>query len=273
MGKYSGIYLFSDLDGTMLDDGKGVPEGNTAALRRFIEGGGGFGIATGRSTHNLNMGLDLGLVNAPCLLYNGAALYHMGRREYLHCAHIPVPEARAMIERILGICPKVSIQVSTMEVLYQVNPAADRFEDPLVPLEGIQVVQAGVEDIPGEWIKVVAIGEGRDIDRLMEAIPPVAGEQFSITRSGEIYMELLPKGTSKGAAIIKLRQLMPEIRRILAIGDYYNDLEMLKAADVSAAPANAPEDIRAVTDYTVCGNNQGAVAEFLERAVFSAEGA
>lgn len=48
MKPYHGIYLYSDLDGTLLQDDKTVSDENYAALTRFLDGGGSFGIATGR---------------------------------------------------------------------------------------------------------------------------------------------------------------------------------------------------------------------------------
>ncbi len=38
-----------------------------------------------------------------------------------------------------------------------------------------------------------------------------------------------------------------EKENVMAVGDYYNDTEMFRAAGISVAVKNAPEDITAVT--------------------------
>ena len=48
------------------------------------------------------------------------------------------------------------------------------------------------------------------------------------------------------------------------MGDYYNDLEMIKKADVSAVPEDAPEDIKAYADFIAGSCEDGAVADFID---------
>ena len=51
---------------------------------------------------------------------------------------------------------------------------------------------------------------------------------------------------------------------MFAIGDYYNDLEMIKIADVGAALAESPDEVKAVAKKVVCEAKNGAVAEFID---------
>ena len=48
-----------------------------------------------------------------------------------------------------------------------------------------------------------------------------------------------------------------------AIGDYYNDLELLQAAHFSATLADAPQDIKVHADMVCASCLEGGVAEFL----------
>ena len=48
------------------------------------------------------------------------------------------------------------------------------------------------------------------------------------------------------------------------MGDYYNDLEMIKIADVSAVPEDAPEDFKAYADFIAGSCEDGAVADFID---------
>ena len=72
-------------------------------------------------------------------------------------------------------------------------------------------------------------------------------------------------------AIEKGEKIVQETRRwddnkgkTFAIGDYYNDIYMLKAADISACPSESPEDIKESVDFVGCACRDGAVADFIE---------
>ena len=60
-----------------------------------------------------------------------------------------------------------------------------------------------------------------------------------------------------------LRTLYPEAK-IYAVGDYENDIEMLKASDVSVCPANAMEYVKKSADMTLCDCNGGVIADLVE---------
>jgi hydroxymethylpyrimidine pyrophosphatase-like HAD family hydrolase len=49
MGKFDGILLLSDLDGTLLSGTRVISPENLEALRYFMAEGGRFSVATGRS--------------------------------------------------------------------------------------------------------------------------------------------------------------------------------------------------------------------------------
>jgi hydroxymethylpyrimidine pyrophosphatase-like HAD family hydrolase len=75
----------------------------------------------------------------------------------------------------------------------------------------------------------------------------------------------MPKGTNKGTGLQKLCEIL-NIKKggCFAIGDYYNDLEMLKSADVSATMANAPDDLKSIVNFVGGTCLEGGVADFIE---------
>ena len=52
-------------------------------------------------------------------------------------------------------------------------------------------------------------------------------------------------------------------KTLVAIGDFYNDLEMIKDADIGVAVAAAPDQVKAVADLVVCDVHQGAMAQLI----------
>ena len=53
----------------------------------------------------------------------------------------------------------------------------------------------------------------------------------------------------------------------LLIGKFDNDLEMLKAADISVCPSNAKQSVKDICDHCLCSNNEGLIADVIEKIV------
>ena len=79
------------------------------------------------------------------------------------------------------------------------------------------------------------------------------------------YYEQFPAGVSKASELDKLKKMLKIDKGCyFAMGDYYNDLEMIKAADISAVPSETPEDIKAYADFVAGKCEDGAVADFID---------
>lgn len=80
------------------------------------------------------------------------------------------------------------------------------------------------------------------------------------------YLEIRKKGSSKGTGVIRLSKILKIKRKnIAAIGDWYNDRELLKNAGLKIAMANSVAEIKRMSDYiTKRDNEEDGTAEFLE---------
>ncbi len=90
-----------------------------------------------------------------------------------------------------------------------------------------------------------------------------------------MYLEILPPNVSKGTALGAMLEALGVVAaETIAIGDNWNDLEMIEAAGLGVAMGQAPEGVRARADY-VCGTaEEEGVREVIERFVLAApEGA
>ncbi len=88
---------------------------------------------------------------------------------------------------------------------------------------------------------------------------------YKICGDKRYIVELVPKNSTKATGIKELAKILG-IKKggIFAVGDYYNDIEMIAAADVGAATKDAPEEVRLVADITVKSASEGAVADFID---------
>ena len=91
MGKFDGILICTDLDGTFLHEARASKE-NCDAISYFQKNGGWFTVCTGRS-HKFVHSFENYRPNAPLIVSNGTLICHHETREILD--HIPMPEYTA----------------------------------------------------------------------------------------------------------------------------------------------------------------------------------
>ena len=82
------------------------------------------------------------------------------------------------------------------------------------------------------------------------------------------YQELLPLGVHKGTGMAAIRRLPVYAGRTLfAVGDYWNDMELLQSADVPCAPGNAIEEIKSVCAHILTSHNASPIADLIHRII------
>ncbi|HWQ98970.1 MAG TPA: HAD-IIB family hydrolase [Clostridia bacterium] len=267
MGAFEGYYLYSDLDGTLFDDEKQVSQQNRTAIETFVREGGRFGIATGRAPKIIGaIEHDLP-VNAPCILLNGAGLYDLSRGKYLAKHEVNREIMERIVRRALAVRPDACIQVFSGHEIYETNP--DQRDDPYSTMERFPVTKVPLEEIPENALKLLIAHTSHDLDAIHEAVMEVEGiEQFSVFRSCGWYLEFVSCEVNKGVALEDTRARCSDVKKILAIGDYNNDLEMVSLADIGGAPANAIPEVKSAAEIVLSvDNNQSCVAQFLKQAL------
>ena len=87
---------------------------------------------------------------------------------------------------------------------------------------------------------------------------------FDCFITSPVTLELSNCGVNKGSAVKKLADILGvDMNNTAAIGDYYNDVEMLKTVSHPACCGQAPDDIKSIVEYVTCHCNKGAVADFI----------
>ncbi len=116
-----------------------------------------------------------------------------------------------------------------------------------------------------DLLKVLFIADPSHIDSVLDQYQgEFESGKVELTRSEPEYLEFLPSGASKGTGLQYLCQVLGiNQAEVAAIGDYYNDLEMLEWAGFSGAMGNAPTDLKSKVDVVVQDNTSSGVAEFL----------
>ena len=264
MKKFEGMLFCTDLDGTLYNDDKVVSRQNLDAIEYFKAEGGLFTFITGRVPVTTKEICDIVKPNAPFGCGNGSGIYDMEQDRFLWSMSLPY-EAIGLVREVDKKLPEMGIQYNTASTIYfnKDNLAMEYFRK----ITGVPFITCNYEDITETVIKVIfAHHEEEQMMKLVELLHshPKA-DRFDFVRSERLLYEILPKGASKGGALLKMAELLGiEKSRTVAVGDYNNDISMIKAAGAGFAVANAIDEAKSVADYITVSNNDHAIAAIVD---------
>jgi len=266
--------LALDLDGTLIDDDLVLPERTRRAIVAAAAQGVSVSIATGRMARSaLKYARQLGLTD-PIVAYQGALIRAMpvsddGRVGRL-LVHRPLAAAvtREAIEwtRSIGLDP----HLNHLE-RFIIRAADARAEDYSAFLGGRAfLVDDLLASVTRPISKVIAVSEAP----MDESILRLARERFAgradVTISHPRFLEFLAPGVSKGAAVRWLaRRAGVPLGAVLAIGDQFNDLEMIAAVGHGAAMPDAPLPVIAAARYVAPPLGEDGAAQLIEQLVLA----
>jgi Cof subfamily protein (haloacid dehalogenase superfamily) len=263
-----------DLDGTLVGDDLELGEQTTAAVREAIRRGVSVSIVTGRMTTSaLRFARPLGIVD-PIVGYQGAIIRAVPPRGDNRLGrlllHRPLAAAatREAIEysREIGLSP----HVNHLErfVIESDDPGADDYS---AFLGGRAVF---VDDLVA-WVrqplsKVISVAAAPIGDGVLEAARERFAGRAEVTISHPRFLEFLAPGVSKGVAVAWLaRRAGVPMSAVLAVGDQFNDLEMIAGAGHGAAMPHAPAAVRAAGTYVAPPLAEEGVAQLIEELVLA----
>lgn len=113
--------------------------------------------------------------------------------------------------------------------------------------------------------KILCMANPDEINFLKENI---TATDLNIYPSKPTYLEIMPTNASKTSAInILQKKFNVERSEIIAMGDNYNDIDMLEYAGLGIAMGNAPDDVKKYANDVTSTNNEDGVAEALKKYV------
>lgn len=264
MGKFEGVLFCTDLDGTLLREDKTVSAENRAAIEYFKSEGGLFTFITGRMPFFATSIFRTVQPNAPFGCINGGGVYDEETRSYLWRQELP-RSALELVEYVDRSIEGIGIQVNVFDKVYfsRENSAMALFRE----VTGAKNLVLDYHDVHEPIAKILFGDEREEVILRLESLlraHPRAGE-FDFIRSERTLFEILPKGISKGTALQKMTEcLHVSPAKTIAIGDYNNDIGMMRAAGLGIAVANAVPALKAVADHVTVSNEEHAIARVIE---------
>ena len=264
------VAILSDFDGTLRDDSGNIPERNIKAIEHLKSCGGYFALASGRAEFVLDTIAPSvkTLVNYPCILSNGSYLYDYSTDTRIRECFVSEEKLRQMLYDVRDIAPEVAIRM--IRGTNYITP--DKNEEILKQIElgYMQNVEFYTYDtIPTDRINKINICSSPDnIKKIRNMLEEKYSDEFDLNMSWRSILEIQAKNVSKGTMLEYVKEELKRTKRnirIYAVGDYENDLEMMRRADYACCPSNALEVVKEYCNIHLCSNNDGAIADLIEK--------
>lgn len=263
---YNKWLLVSDIDGTLNSKSMKLPENNKIAINEFVNNGGNFTLCSGRNLQSLSIHYNKLGISTPAIFLNGAGIYDFKNNEMIYQNFISDEGEKIILDVLknyklaqLTVFTADKILLATRKCIYgRIISKMDKLDCELYKK---------ISDLPrGVWGKVSFFGTKGLINKLKGVFSNDDNSKlFECFKTSPFTLEVVSKGVNKGAAVLKLAELLNiEKSNTAAIGDYYNDVEMLKRVAHPVCCGQAPDDIKSISEYVACHCNDGAVADFID---------
>lgn len=258
-----------DLDNTLLNEEHKISEKNREMVQKVRSKGIEVIIATGRMYISAKPYLKALSLNNSAIVYNGAMVKDVETDKTIYHKPIDKKDAKEIITDIKKEGLHINLYQDDKLYVDQDNEYTKRYEE----VSGIQAVR--VEDLSELDIidptKLLIIEDDPELHVYYQKyLDRKYGDKINVTESKSYFIEIGAKGVNKGKT---LQQLISEkdIERneIIAIGDSYNDLEMLSYAGTGIAMGNAPEEIKKKADMIAPHNEEDGVAVILDKLIMN----
>ncbi|HEX8560099.1 MAG TPA: HAD-IIB family hydrolase [Pyrinomonadaceae bacterium] len=276
-----------DLDGTLLDSRGQLSERNRAAVAEARRRGVAVALVTGRRFRDARpLALELGL-DVPVVAHNGALTKHAHSLETVAALLMPVEAARAVVRT--GAAHGADALVSDDHVgagllvydhISPGNTALAKYVDWSRRVVGeeaaaaIRRVDSLEEYLDHDPLHVAFSGGCAAMERLAGVMERELGGSVKLLltlypRTDFALLDVLHPAASKGAGLAAVAAEASLAREeVMAVGDNFNDLEMLEWAGTGVLMGNAEPALRGRGDFhTTAANDDDGVAAAIERFV------
>jgi Cof subfamily protein (haloacid dehalogenase superfamily) len=264
--------VLMDIDGTLLTAGKESFRNVILQLRGLKQLGIGFSIATGRTIQGASIVArqlqGIGSRMPPMITYNGGVVLSASDSSLIVCHRLERPAFEALVRwcrtrglQMLAYSCQTEFDFSALETVYTEGRAGPELDFNGMPVQIVEDLLAVNNDFVAVLIEANDVSENT---LLSQELASNVGDALRITNSGGRYIEVShPSGTKLRGMIdvAKIRRIT--IENMMAIGDSYNDLEMIKSAGVGVSVLNAPAAVRNAADLRCTRAGAEGVVEAL----------
>lgn len=265
--------FISDLDGTLLNSDGKFSSYTKETIHDFVEQGGLFSIATGRTLESAQKYIEQIDLRLPVVLSNGVSVYDPIEKQYLSIAHF-TDQALSSLLNILEEEGKRGFFYRMVDHKTHVGhfPAGNHAEETYLNIISRIYPETLFEiDDPATFLEngiphfCVLYGRREDLTDIANRLDHTPGLQTVLYLDvySEYYMLDVFSADASKLSGMQTVQKISRASRTVSFGDNHNDLPMLEGANESYAMEGAVPDAKALATHTIGSNDKDAVAKVL----------
>jgi Cof subfamily protein (haloacid dehalogenase superfamily) len=231
-----------DVDGTLVDETNALSPAVRDAVLALAEAGVAIVVATGRAMPGTMEVVDrIGLQDGTAVTSNGAIVISYHPVEVLHSVTFDASEA---VRRVLEHVPEALVAVEEVGVGYRVNaPFPEGEVSGRITIEDVDAL------VSEPVTRVVIRAPEHDAKEFAEVVEGLGLTETNYYIGYTSWLDLAPQGVSKASGLeLVCAKLDVAQADVLAVGDGFNDVEMLEWAGRGVAMGQAPAHVQAAAD-------------------------
>jgi Cof subfamily protein (haloacid dehalogenase superfamily) len=266
--------ICTDIDGTLLDHRRELSDLTIRTFRelpREME----VILASSRMPSAMtHLQQQLGRLNSPLICYNGGYVIHYVngnlKPDVLYSTIIPVE----VCEGIIALTKHTNIHTSLYFEDDWYAPQIDYWSEREARITKVAPTIISLTEVITNWKerkigahKVMCMGDEHEMNELEQRLNQLFSNDIHIYRSRPTYLELAPKIISKGSALQLLleKRFSAALAEVIAFGDNYNDIELLKLAGKGIAVSNARKEVIEIADEVTLDSKADGVALSIQK--------
>ena len=260
-----------DLDGTLTNSKKEIPEATLHALLDIQEKGYKVVLASGRPTpgiRHLAAKLQLDKYGSYILSYNGGQITECRTNRVVYEKMLP----REIVPELFAFAKAHHIGLSTYtDDCIITGTVIDRFMEKESAINGLPIrfVPNFTEYVDFDINKCLITAEPDYLASIEIKLNEIYKTDFNIYRSEPFFLEFMPKNIDKAHGLnILLSHIGFTPEQLICCGDGFNDITMIEFAGLGIAMENAQERVKSVADYITRSNDDNGILHVIEKFIW-----
>lgn len=257
-----------DLDGTLTNAKKEITPRTKEALMEAQHRGVRVVLASGRPTYGI-----MPLAEELRLSEHGGYILAFNGGRIVDCITGKVVFEQQLHPQLVPQLYKAAMQAGMQILTYQGEAiAATDKDDEYVRQEAfinkMPVIQYNdfLAQIEYPINKCLIVGSPAPLHELELHLAQELKGKLEVYRSADFFLECVPLGIDKARSLERLLAVTGLQReQMMACGDGYNDLSMIRLAGLGVAMENAADEVKAAADFITASNEADGVGRAVER--------
>jgi Cof subfamily protein (haloacid dehalogenase superfamily) len=257
-----------DVDDTLLNDDRLVTPATKAALGAAVQHGVVVTLATGRMFASAKQIASQLNMNVPLITYQGSLVKNLLDEKVLYERTVPEDVAKFLFN--YADHNNLHLQAYREDRLYA-KIANDKIKQYSEVARVPYYVETDFHKLASNPLtKLLFFEDPQVLEEVERDLIKQLGSSVHITKSKPYFLEIIHKEATKGHAVKFLADYYHcDLSEVIAIGDSWNDHEMIEVAGLGVAMGNAVESLKQLADFVAPSNNEDGVKHVIERFILS----